>query len=253
MYKYINLISLIGVLVVNGMANALPIAGRTTGEISDLYPSLFTPAGFTFAIWGVIYLFLTLFVLFPFIKKDFSFKTTLQKISPWFVINCLANMAWMFAWHHLIISLSWILMLVLLGSLIMIYRSISSENQNLNSSLFLRIPISIYFGWISVATIANTTTLIMDQGWLSNYESSPIIFIVILFVAFILGIIMLQKYHDTIFTLVLVWAFLGIHSARMSSDFSTESWAKTGLIFSIALSLFIIWKIVRMERLYLKE
>ena len=88
----------VGVIAVNGAANALPINGLTTGAVSDLYPNLFTPDGFAFSIWGLIYLGLLAFLIRILSTSD---KTLVGKLFPWFAINCLANMAWIFAWHHL--------------------------------------------------------------------------------------------------------------------------------------------------------
>jgi benzodiazapine receptor len=88
----------IGVIAVNGAANALPINGLTTGAVSDLYPNLFTPAGFAFSIWGLIYSGLLAFLVRILITSD---TQLVSKLFPWFAINSLANMAWIFAWHYL--------------------------------------------------------------------------------------------------------------------------------------------------------
>src|SRR5210317_556837 len=109
------LLLFIGVIAVNGAANALPIYGLTTGAVSDLYPNLFTPAGFAFSIWGLIYTGLLAFLIRILATSD---TALVGKLFPWFAINSLANMAWIFAWHHLQVTLSMVLMLLLLSSLI---------------------------------------------------------------------------------------------------------------------------------------
>ena len=43
-------------VAINGAANALPINGQTTAEISDRFRVFVIPAGYVFAIWGLIYL-----------------------------------------------------------------------------------------------------------------------------------------------------------------------------------------------------
>ena len=96
MSRFIPIVSLIVVLIVNFLANFLPIGGRTTGEISDAYPTLFTPAGFTFSIWGVIYFFLIMYVIYQASSKSTD-PRLFARINRHFVVNCIANVLWIFA------------------------------------------------------------------------------------------------------------------------------------------------------------
>ena len=117
--QLLNLLGFILVIVLNGLANALPINGYTTGELSDRYPNLFVPAGFTFSIWGVIYLLLLVFVIYQIRnwwskhRLDMSF---VQKIGPWFAISCLANASWIIAWHYVQPLLALFIMCVTISS-----------------------------------------------------------------------------------------------------------------------------------------
>ncbi|MBK7344145.1 MAG: tryptophan-rich sensory protein [Saprospiraceae bacterium] len=168
----INLLGLTGVLVVNTFANTLPINGITTGELSAEYPNLFVPAGITFAIWGVIYLALVGFsvysVTMAFQKGAAAKGRTdfLGVIGPWFFISCLANMTWIIAWHHRMIWISVFLMLILLTSLIAIYtRLYIGRVVRPAEKIWVHLPFSIYLGWITVATVANITALLVHLGW----------------------------------------------------------------------------------------
>ena len=134
----LNLLSFLGMVIVNYLAVTLPLNNKTTGELSDQYPNLFVPAGFTFSIWGVIYLLLAIFIVYQLIyvfRKNTQNSSFLEKIGILFFASSLANLSWVFAWHFELVSLSLFLMLVLLVSLMAIYvklqigRSDSSKSE----------------------------------------------------------------------------------------------------------------------------
>ena len=160
------LITYLAMVIVNGLANALPINGMITGDISDSYPNLFAPTGITFIIWGVIYILLaghTAYQLGLFRKKGEEIKTSLLKdVGILFGISSLANFGWIFAWHYKSILLSLLFMLIILVCLMLITIRINKETLTTNEKVFIRLPFSVYFGWITVATIANVTTLLVD-------------------------------------------------------------------------------------------
>ncbi|MCB0520486.1 MAG: tryptophan-rich sensory protein [Saprospiraceae bacterium] len=222
-YQILNILGFIGVLVMNYLANALPLGGRNTGEISGLYPTLFTPTGLTFAIWGLIYLLLAVFIVLQsrgLFQKDKPTQSFVDAIGPWFFINCLANMAWLLAWHHLMIGLAMVIMLVILASLIIIYERLQigrvEPGAGVKYGVFM--PFSVYLGWITVATIANASILLTDIGW-DGFGISPVIWTVIMLViGTLLGMIMLFQRRDIAYALVLVWAFAGIYAAVKMND-----------------------------------
>ncbi|MCE7925802.1 MAG: tryptophan-rich sensory protein [Haliscomenobacteraceae bacterium CHB4] len=218
-----NIIALTGVLVMNYLATALPIAGRTPGEVSDMFPTLFTPAGFTFAIWGVIYLLLIGFVVYQarFFNKESP--VFLEKTGWLFVLSCVANAAWLPAFHYLQIGLSLLIMLVLLGSLVAIYLSIN-DGETITSTAgrwLVRLPFSVYLGWITVATIANTSILLSYLGWSGEPVGPQFWTIVVIAAAVALALLALLRRRDPGFALVILWALYGIFSKRIH-DLSTE-------------------------------
>lgn len=217
-----NTIGLITALVLNYLANALPLNGKTTGELSDAYPNLFVPAGFTFAIWGVIYLTLIGFVIYQ-LRQAFS-KTGntdfIAAIGWWFVISCLANASWIVAWHFEQVAVALGLMLCILISLIMIYQKLQIGLVSVSSGVkwLVYLPFSIYLGWITVATIANTTAFLVDLNW-DGFGVAPEIWtIIVMSVGTFIGLTMLQKRKDIAYVLVIIWAYYGIISKRMAID-----------------------------------
>jgi translocator protein len=213
--------SLIATLATNGLANALPLNGQTTGEISDRFPIPITPAGYVFSIWGLIYLGLigyTGYQALPGQRKN----QRLQRIGPWFMLSCLANIAWILLWHYNRYRLTLIAMLGLLFSLIMIVRQLdrdvaawnemidSGEEPSTTEFTLVDLPFRVYLGWISVATIVNTTVVLYDAGW-DGFGLDPQVWTTLLLGAgttLAAGQALLRR--DAAFALVVAWAFAGV-------------------------------------------
>jgi len=215
-WAFLNAAGLLVALVANGLANALPLNGMNTGELSDLYPNLFVPMGLTFSIWGVIYLWLIAFVVFGFVRLRAEGPGHLEAIGPWFLINCVANAAWIFAWHWRLVGLSLAIMFAILGSLIVMYLrlGIGVRPAGAGERWLVRAAVSVYLGWITVATIANVTTVAVDLGAPPFGTVPAVLTVVVLAVAVAITGAMLWRRRDVAYALVVVWAFLGIYLKR---------------------------------------
>lgn len=247
LFAIANTLGFILVLVLNALANILPINGMTTGELSDAYPNLFVPAGFTFSIWGVIYLSLIGFIVYQ-IKQAFSRRNAphhfISKIGWLFFISCLANAGWIVAWHYQYVGLSLAIMLCILLSLIAIYQSLNIGLKEANSSekVFVHIPFSIYLGWITVATIANVTAVLVNIGWDGFGISATTWTVIMLIIGTLIGITMLRRRKDTAYALVLIWAYFGIVYKRMSIDAELfNSITTVGIIGMVILTIMVLW------------
>ena len=221
MLSILNLLGFVGTVVVNALANILPINNITTGALSDLYPNLFVPAGLTFAIWGLIYVLLGIFVIYPLVprvRRDPRKVQFVHKIGPLFFVSCLANIGWIFAWHYQILPLSLALMLVLLGSLLAIYLrlNIGKSEAPRAERYFAHPPFSVYLGWITIATIANVTALLVDINWntLGLGEQFWAVAVIIVGIAIALSVLFTRK--DIFYCLVVDWALIGILLKRLS-------------------------------------
>lgn len=210
-------------VAVNFLANSLPINGRATGDISDAYTNLFAPAGLTFSIWGLIYLLLGIYVVYQFLNKNKLRAVMFNKINLLFIASSLANISWIFAWHYDYIGLSVIIMAILLFLLIKIADIIRLEKFNSTELAVISTPFSVYFGWITVATIANITVFLVSIGW-NKFNISEIIWTsIILLVGALIGIIRMSHDKNIAYGLVLVWAYLGILLKHLTtSGFSGE-------------------------------
>lgn len=227
----LNVIGYLCVIIVNTLANALPINGVTTGELSDLYPNLFVPAGLTFSIWGLIYILLAIFVIYQLVsvlQKDPAGYTFTERTGIYFFISCIANAGWIFAWHYKIVALSLVLMLVLLGSLITIYLRLKIGNQDaLNKEKYMvHLAFSVYLGWITVATIANITALLVDLGLKDLIPGEQFWTVLVIIVAIAIALIVLIKRRDIFYALVVDWALVGILLKRLTT-FTVPVWSVT--------------------------
>ncbi|MEF3691973.1 MAG: tryptophan-rich sensory protein [Candidatus Moraniibacteriota bacterium] len=203
---------------VNFLANSLPINNRSTGEISDAYPNLFAPAGATFSIWGLIYLLLGGYVFYQFTKSAKSKDGLIRKVNIFFVITSAANIAWIFAWHYDFIGLSVLIMSILLVSLIKIADIFRGEKLETSEKIFLSIPFSVYFGWITVATIANITVFLVSIDWDGFGVADFTWTVVILLVGAMIGIARINKDKNIAYGLVLIWAYAGILLKHLSAE-----------------------------------
>lgn len=217
----------VAMVAVNVLANALPIGGVTTGEASDAYANLFTPAGVTFSIWGLIYLLLLAYTLrqFGFRRQESSpeREKLLAATGRYFIGTSLANIAWIFAWHYGLMWLSVLFMLTLLFFLIKIADGVNKAKLSLMDTLSIRLPFSVYFGWITVATIANITVFLVSLGWRGFGLAEAVWAVIILLIGACIGTLRMLKDKNIFYGSVLVWAYGGIWLKHTSpSGFNRE-------------------------------
>lgn len=206
-------ITFVLMVTVNALANILPIGGITTGAVSDSFPNLFAPAGITFAIWGVIYLLLGFYTIYQmgfFQKKEATDTALLTRIGNIFAFSSLVNSIWIFCWHYNLIFLSLILMLLILLSLIGIHIVLKNRTMTPKEWFFIRLPFSIYFGWITVATIANVTALLVTMGWSGWGLSEATWTSTLIIIGTLIGMTTAIKANDIAYVATLIWAFTGI-------------------------------------------
>lgn len=215
-------VTYLAMVLVNALANILPINGLTTGQVSDSYPNLFAPAGPAFSIWGLIYILLGAHVLyqFGFFQKDKeqNRQDRLAFVGRYFILTSITNAAWIFAWHYKIIWLSAVLIATLLFFLVKIADILKKETQTGREKIFVRLPFSIYFGWITVATIANITVFLVSAGWNGFGIADDIWTVLILFLGAAIGIWRTTKDKNVVYGLVLVWAYSWIWVKHSSAD-----------------------------------
>ncbi|AIY04738.1 membrane protein [Planococcus sp. PAMC 21323] len=198
-------IAFIAVVVMNTLANTLPLNGQTTGELSNRLSVLFTPAGYVFSIWGIIYLLLAVWIIAFWVRlrkgQSPSYTTALM-----FTLSCVFNISWLLLWHYEFFASSIIAMLGYLIALIFLYLQYGNSEKSLTE----RLPISINLGWISVATIANISFVLTYYNWSGWGLSDQLWTVIMLTVATALALHIRFHHMDIPFALVFIWAFIGI-------------------------------------------
>jgi len=219
-------------LIVNVLANTLPINGLNTGEISDRFQVYFVPAGYVFSIWGLIYIGLIAFAIFqalPSQREDSRLRAT----GWWIALGGVANSAWIFLWHYEQFPLTLIAMLVLLATLIITYLRLGIGRTKVSTAetWAVRVPFSIYLGWITVATVANVSDVLDYWNW-NGFGIAPEIWMAVVLVAvLVIGTLMAFTRRDVAYALVLLWALAGIavkHAAVSAVIIPT--WITFGLV-----------------------
>ena len=245
-----NLAAFLVTVIVNGLANALPINGRNTGQISDSLPNLFVPAGLTFSIWGLIYLLLGIWSVWQLVSAmggNAEGHAVIQRVSLWFLLASAANALWILAWHYLRFLPSLLIMLVLLFSLIMIYLRLDVGRAPVSPGLRLlaHLPFSVYLGWISVATVANVTAVLVDRGWNGFGLPEEIWAVVVIIVAVILALVFIARRRDPSYALVILWALTGIVVARLQGTPPSRPIAITAAVGGVVIVLRMLWSLAR--------
>ena len=232
-------------IIFNILASTLPLNGLNTGEISDRFKIFFVPAGYVFSIWGLIYVGLIAYAIYQVLPAQRE-NPRLRSIGYIFVLSCVANIAWLFLWHYEIFEFTLVAMLALLATLIVIYLRLDIGHSQVSTGekWAVHVPFSIYLGWITVATIANTTQLLYYLGWDGWGISAETWTVIMLAAGVIISALMSFTRADVAYSLVLVWAYIGIALKHADNALvSTTAYVTAALIL-----LFLIIALIRKYR-----
>ncbi len=216
--QVLNLLTFLVTIAVNWAAVSIPLNGKSTKQLSDQYPNLFTPAGLTFSVWSVIYLSLALFIIYQ-LKGLFSqephpyVQQVVSRMKGWLIAVNLLNASWIITWHYEYVAVSVLIMLTLLVSLLVLLRKmyeVSSVETTWWQRFVVRTPFGLYSGWISIATIANVTAWLVDMNWNQFGLSQELWTVVMIIIGTIMAQIVLFTYRSVAYGLVVIWALIGI-------------------------------------------
>jgi len=238
--QWMTILATLATITINVLANTLPINGLYTGDISDRFDIYFVPAGYVFSIWGVIYIGWLVYSVFQALPSQAE-NPVLKKIAPWYWISSLGNIAWIFLWHYEVFAFTLLFMVLILASLLVVNRALAGvEGQ---TKWYVKLPFSLYLGWISVATIANASQWLFFFDW-SGWGIQPATWAVIMLaVASLLGILMAWLENDTFYTLVLIWAFIGITVSQAGASLVVlAAWTGVALLAVALLGSFLKFK-----------
>jgi len=215
-FQVINIIAVVSTIAMNALANIIPFNGVNTGEVADVFFSYFTPAGYVFSIWSIIYTLLIIFIAYQARSSQVNAEY-LGKIGYMYLINGLFNISWLLLFHYavgntVLLLLTEPLMIGILATLLFMYvkLEIGIKEVPRNLKVAVHLPISVYVGWISVATIANTAS-VLNEFLVIPLDTQYLWTALVLVVALLLAIIMLVMRKDIAYALVVAWAAIGIY------------------------------------------
>ncbi len=239
-FKWVMLVALIAMLTVNALSSILPINGVTPKEVSDRYPNLFVPAPLTFAIWGVIYILVIAYTLYQFgvfrRRGEQVNATLLNRTAIVFTVSSVLNLSWVIAWHYGLLTVSFLLLVLFVLTMIDMRLIIhAQEPLSTKEKWLVRLPFSVYFGWVTIATIAGAVALLVGNGFGGLGLSEAVWTIIILIVGAAIGIATALRFRDIPYLLVFVWAYSNILSNHLSPAGFAGKY--TGVIATLALTL----------------
>lgn len=253
--RWMNLAALLLMIMVNAAANLIPIGGMTTGEVSAAYPTLFTPSAFTFGIWGVIYALMTVFVVWQFVdRRRGSDASEFQSlVGSVFAVSCALNIGWMLAWHLGAIWLSVIFMFALFVSLAIINLRISAEEFGGPAGRLSAGGMQLYLGWITAASIANVSVLLVQAGWDRFGISDQLWTVIVVAVGMVLGSMFSLIGRRPFATVAVMWAYVGILVRHVGSDGFAMAYPWVVGVLAIALALMAISAVACFNELYVER
>ena len=243
-----NGIALVSTIIINYLSNTGAINDTTIGEVSRDFNSLFTPAGYAFAIWGFIYLLLFGFIVYQgrslFVKvRDDDF---VLKIGWWFVISCVANSAWVFLWIYGYTGLSCVFIFLLLFSLLKIVMNNAMELWDAPVSVIALLwwPFVFYSGWVTVASIANVSSYLVKIGWEGFGISELVWTIIMIIVALIINLVVTWTRNMREFALVGAWALVAIAYANYNEHITISYVAGIAALVLIIRSILEVFDLI---------
>ena len=242
---YLNIGSLVLVLLFNFLSNAIPFNGLTQGDLSELYPVLITPAPYVFSIWGLIYLGLIAFIIYQAIPA-FRENPLVKAVGIFFAVNAMFNILWLLAWHYQLVGWSMIIMLLLLASLVVIYLRIGAvtAEKTIYDRIIVKYPFSLYIGWVTAATIVNFNVLLYSIGWLGTGTGGVVFTILMIIIAALVALVVFYFRQDYIYAAVFVWALVGIGVRHASGPVILTIFA---WLAAAAILFFLGWIVARQK------
>jgi benzodiazapine receptor len=241
--KWMNIIAFALTVLVNGLAGSTTIiGGKSTAQVSDANPTLITPAGYVFSIWGIIYILLGVFVVFQALPSQKG-RDYQGNIGWLFVLSSLLNIAWLVLWQFEYLSLSVVLMFLLLATLIATYLrlNIGKSTVSLREKLAVHVPFSVYLGWITIASIANVSVALVSVGW-DGFGIDPETWaVLVILIALLITLLVIATRKDIAYGLVIIWALLGIAAKQSGTPNIVMTTAIGSVIIATASVLSILF------------
>ena len=215
-WRWLTALAILSNIYLNYYSNTHPFAGQTMGVVSAKYPTLLTPAGYAFSIWGLIFLALVVYAVWQLLPRQREISLP-DAIAKPLTLASIATGVWVVLFAYELILPSVGMMLLILGSLIVAYGRTRRRIFAEAAPALAGVPFSLYLGWISVASVINITIGLRQLGWQTAEGASVVLALGLIFMVVALGLIMSRVFRDMVFPLVVAWALVAIWMVRLSA------------------------------------
>lgn len=207
-------------LIINYLASAEVIFPFSQQEVSDMYPNYLAPAGFTFSIWGVLYILMAVTLAIPWVKNlSDEFKNYyFQNVIPLYILWMILNILWLIAWSQNMILLSMLFIFAYAIVMIRLLDVMEKSNTKCENGYILLFPIGLHAGWIIFATFINIMTLMVANGFDGLSQTGVLFTIVFMALALISLLGLFKKYDNSMITVLGFWALFGIFMKQIPSS-----------------------------------
>ena len=229
--KILVVLSTIAVLVINFMSARGMINGRDAGQVSRDFTTEITPAGYAFIIWSLIYLGVIAFSVYQLIGKNISEKVESVRVP--YIGLCIANISWVFAWHYELIPLSLLIISTMLGLLAVINVRLMKLEKGWET-VFASFPFSLYFGWVTIATVLNATITLVYLGVSVEPATASILGAVLIVIATVIGIVVRIAIDRMHYALAIAWGLtaIGVEQSGDTIVVTAAAFSMMALLFA---------------------
>jgi len=239
--RWLSLILVILNIFFNYLTDQLGMPGRPVSEVTYQYNSLFTPAGYAFSIWGLIYLSFLLYAIHalrPSQRNDAFYD---RMLAPFMLANIL-TMVWQYVFRLDKVGGSMIVILLTLATAFVLFNRAKAAINTGKYSNWHTVPFSLFLGWLCVATIANTSVWLKSTGWTGGTLGEPGWTAIMIAIALMTGCLISVTLRDYIIPLVVSWAAIAIWVAsRNTSNIVSNAALAAGIISFVWAVCYSIW------------
>ncbi len=250
-WAWFNLLLLAVTIAVNYSGAAGFINGMTQKAVSAKFSTLITPAGYAFAIWGVIYLLLAATMLQLIFKhKQSNFAQLISDISPLFWLSVAFNIAWTISFSYLNMLVAFAFIVALLLMLVLICIKLANYKNKTQSTLASS-AFGLYAGWVSVASVVNLAAFTVQINWNGFGLDRPIWAMLALVFALLIATLVTLKIRNVIYLLAGIWAFVAILMAHQNPEIFNNAYGgikmtlMIGIGYLVILTVGVVFKKVR--------
>ncbi|QIX62084.1 tryptophan-rich sensory protein [Hymenobacter sp. BT18] len=240
LWRWLVLGSVLGNLLCNYVAQRYPFNGQTNAVVSGKYYTLLTPAGYAFSIWGLIFLGILVYAIWQLLPAQRRNPLPDAVAEPFILAN-VATAAWLVAFAYEQLALSVLIMFVILASLAVAYgrarRLIRSGQAGWASS----VPLGLYFGWITVATVLNVS-LWLSTVWQPSASTATTVAMLLLNVVLVLGVVVTHQFRELAYPLTLAWGLVGIGLARSGNAPGLAGVAISAALTLVVAAAWLVWQ-----------